>query len=58
MSRMTDEELKACIANARRVLCGPQHGDWEVIADAEAILADQPALLSRAQVEEYLCVYS
>ncbi|MBY0559840.1 hypothetical protein [Hyphomicrobium sp.] len=53
---MTDEELRTATkcARAKASAVGPMHALWDVILDAEAILAGKQSLLSRKQVEEIL----
>lgn len=49
-------ELRRLIAAARAaaVRIGPQHAAWDVIADAEALLAGKPTICSRADIEAAL----
>lgn len=54
---MTDQQLKECIEAARRATNGPHHGLWDVISDAECILANKPSIMTRTQVETYLRPY-
>jgi len=53
---MNDSELRELIERARRVAerVGPMHALWDVISDAEDILAGRPARLSRDQIEALL----
>lgn len=53
---MTDAELRDYVRRAR-IMAGSQgslHSWWEVIADAEAILAGKPAIVSRDVIERML----
>ena len=53
---MSDDDLREMIARARNAAAkvGPLHSMWDVIADAEAILAGCRAILTRGRVEEIL----
>lgn len=52
---MTDEELRGCIADARRIasMYGPWHQFWGVIREADAILGGRKSDLTRDQIEGY-----
>jgi hypothetical protein len=49
---MTDEEMRVAIAGLRKtaVKGGTMHTLWDLIADAEALLAGQESVLSREDV--------
>jgi hypothetical protein len=51
---MTDGEMQLCILKARHiaVAAGPMHAFWDIISDAEAILAGKPSVLSREMIEK------
>jgi hypothetical protein len=53
---MSDSEIAAAVAQlrSRAQAVGPLHADWDLIFDAEAILAGKPSLLQRATVEQML----
>ena len=51
---MTDDQLRDKIKKARSIVNSAAcslHGLWDVIFDAEAILAGKPSILSREEVE-------
>lgn len=52
---LTDDEMRECIARARRVASasGTMHAYWDTIFDAEQILAGKPSIASRGVVEKY-----
>lgn len=51
---MDDNEFRTKIEKARELASrvGPMHSYWDVISDAERILAGQPSIMKREQVEE------
>jgi len=51
---MTDDEFRECLRKARKIALrvGSMHAYWDVIFDAEAILAGQPSQLPRRVVEQ------
>ena len=51
---MTDDEFRECLRKARKIalLVGSMHAYWDVIFDAEAILAGQRSQFSRKVVEQ------
>lgn len=53
---MTDQDIRQAIAAlwSKAAPVGPLHSDWDLIIDAEEMLAGRPTLLSRDEIIELL----
>lgn len=53
---MSDDEIRQGIKKMRAIAApvGPMHAYWDVISDAECLLAGKPTLCSRDVIEKFI----